>query len=103
MLCTGLAVYALYWVVAIIEPHIYRVSFLLVTLVLSFLVYPARRSERRHIGAMDWTLTRSPSYRLQRSRENAADAVLGLEIRGTVRSQSLSLIVIKAKRLAPPR
>ena len=56
VLCTGLAVYALYWVVAIIEPHIYRVSFLLVTLVLSFLVYPARRSERRYIGAMDWTL-----------------------------------------------
>ena len=43
------------------------------------------------------------SYRPKRSRENAAAAVPGLEVRGTVPSQSSSLIVIKAKRLAPPR
>jgi len=53
---TGLAVYALYWVVAIIEPQIYRVSFLLITLLLSFIVYPARRSWRGRVGVLDWTL-----------------------------------------------
>ena len=56
VLATGLAIYALYWVVAIIEPQIYRVSFLLVTLALSFIIYPARRAWRARVGALDWTL-----------------------------------------------
>jgi TRAP transporter 4TM/12TM fusion protein len=37
----ALAAYALYWVVGVVEPQIYRVSFLLIALVLTFLVYPA--------------------------------------------------------------
>jgi len=32
VLSVGLALYALYWVIGIIEPQIYRASFLLVTL-----------------------------------------------------------------------
>lgn len=45
-LATGLSLYALYWVVAIVEPQVYRVSFLLVALVLTFLLYPLRAAER---------------------------------------------------------
>ncbi len=41
--CAGLSLYALYWVVAIVPPQVYRPSFLLVALVLAFLCAPARR------------------------------------------------------------
>jgi TRAP transporter 4TM/12TM fusion protein len=40
-LAFALAGYALYWVVGFIDPQIYRISFLLIALVLTFLVYPA--------------------------------------------------------------
>ena len=56
ILTTGLAAYALYWVVAIVEPQVYRVSFLLVALVVSFLMYPARRSQQARVTALDWVL-----------------------------------------------
>ena len=39
-LATGLSLYALYWVIGIIQPQIYRVTFLLVALVLIFVLYP---------------------------------------------------------------
>ena len=55
-LAIGLSLYALYWVVAIVEPQIYRVSFLLVALASSFLLYPAVRGERQTVGALDWGL-----------------------------------------------
>jgi TRAP transporter 4TM/12TM fusion protein len=37
-----LAAYALYWVVGVIDPHVYRITFLLLALVLTFLTYAAR-------------------------------------------------------------
>ena len=40
-LSIGLSLYALYWVLFIVQPQVYRVSFLLVALVLTFLLYPA--------------------------------------------------------------
>ena len=64
-LAVGLSVYALYWVVAVVQPQIYRVSFLLLTLVLSFLLFPAvratrrsgpRREQSRGVTAVDWIL-----------------------------------------------
>ena len=56
MLATGLALYSLYWVVGIIQPLVYRASFLLIVLVLSFLFYPGSDSPRarRHISPLDW-------------------------------------------------
>ena len=42
LLALALALYALYWVVAIVAPQVYRPSFLLLALVLTFLLYPAR-------------------------------------------------------------
>jgi TRAP transporter 4TM/12TM fusion protein len=51
-----LAIYALYWVVGIVDPHVYRVSFLLIALVLTFVVNPAGRGlARRGIDAL-WIL-----------------------------------------------
>jgi TRAP transporter 4TM/12TM fusion protein len=55
-LAVGLSLYALYWVVAIVQPQIYRVTFLLVALVSSFLVYPARRGGPARVSALDWGL-----------------------------------------------
>ena len=53
-MAAGLSLYALYWVVAIVQPQIYRVSFLLITLVLTFLVYPAYPRWRPKVTILDW-------------------------------------------------
>ena len=55
-LAVGIACYALYWVVAIVETQLYRTSFLLVALALTFIVYPARRATRTRVTAVDWAL-----------------------------------------------
>ena len=55
-LTAGLSLYALYWVVAIVQPQIYRISFLLITLVLIFLLYPATRANRERVTLLDWLL-----------------------------------------------
>ena len=55
-LCVALALYALYWVVAVVEAQLYRSSFLLLALALTFLVYPARRAARGRVTAVDWAL-----------------------------------------------
>ena len=44
-LAIGLSLYSLYWVLFIVQPQIYRVSFLLVALVLIFLRFPWRADE----------------------------------------------------------
>ena len=44
VLAFSLAAYALYWVVGIVDPHVYRISFLLIALVLTFLVPGASES-----------------------------------------------------------
>ena len=55
VLAVGLSVYSLIWVVTIVEPQIYRVSFLLIALVLTFLLYPARQAQQR-IHLLDWLM-----------------------------------------------
>lgn len=55
VLAAGLSIYALYWVVAIVDPQIYRVSFLLVALVLTFLLYPVKRGGQG-IHVADWLM-----------------------------------------------
>jgi TRAP transporter 4TM/12TM fusion protein len=52
----GLSLYAFYWVLFIVQPQIYRVSFLLVALVLTFLLFPLRRGDLRGVSVFDWTL-----------------------------------------------
>jgi TRAP-type uncharacterized transport system fused permease subunit len=41
-LAAGLSLYGIYWVLFNVQPQVYRVSFLVVALVLTFLRYPAR-------------------------------------------------------------
>jgi TRAP transporter 4TM/12TM fusion protein len=55
-LAVGLSLYALYWVVGIIDTQIYRVTFLLAALVLTFLQYPGRRGHASAVSALDWAL-----------------------------------------------
>ena len=55
-LAAGLSLYALYWVIGIIQPQVYRVSFLLLTLVLTFLVFPAHPRWRGQVMWLDWVL-----------------------------------------------
>jgi TRAP transporter 4TM/12TM fusion protein len=55
-LCVALAGYALYWVVGIVPAQIYRPTFLLIALVITFLSYPAGRSRSAVASAVDWAL-----------------------------------------------
>jgi len=56
-LAAGLALYALYWVVALVQPQGYRLRFLLGCLVLTFILYPLRRQTgRARVPAVDWAL-----------------------------------------------
>ena len=56
VLAAALSLYALYWVVGIVQPQVYRVSFLLVALVLTFVLYPSIPAWRPRVAAVDWTL-----------------------------------------------
>ena len=56
VLAAGLSLYALYWVAFIVQPQIYRVSFLLITLVLTFVLYPTVPAWRGRVAALDWAL-----------------------------------------------
>jgi TRAP transporter 4TM/12TM fusion protein len=58
LLATWLALYSLYWVLGIVQPLVYRASFLLIVLVLSFLFYPGSDSPRArtHVSPLDWLL-----------------------------------------------
>ena len=55
-LAVGLSLYALYWVLFLVQPQIYRVSFLLVALVLTFLLFPGGRGGRDRVSPLDWAL-----------------------------------------------
>jgi len=56
VLAAGLSLYALYWVIFIVQPQIYRVSFLLIALVLTFVLYPSIPAWRGRVAALDWAL-----------------------------------------------
>ena len=55
-LAVGLSLYALYWVLFIVQPQVYRVSFLLIALVLSFLSFPRVRGSKSGVTLLDWAL-----------------------------------------------
>jgi TRAP transporter 4TM/12TM fusion protein len=57
LLAAGLSGYSLYWVLVVVQPQVYRVSFLLVALVLTFLIFPASsRSPAGRVSVPDWLL-----------------------------------------------
>jgi TRAP transporter 4TM/12TM fusion protein len=55
-LAADLSFYALYWVVGTVQAQFYRVTFLMLVLVLTFLLYPAAPEARSRVGARDWTM-----------------------------------------------
>jgi TRAP transporter 4TM/12TM fusion protein len=58
LLATGLAAYAIYWVLFIVQPQVYRVSFLLIAVILTLLRYPAAARLRLsgRVPLYDWIL-----------------------------------------------
>jgi TRAP transporter 4TM/12TM fusion protein len=91
VLSFGLAVYALYWVVGIVDPQIYRVSFLLIALAATFLVYPfapgARSPWVRNavdsvcialaVVALAWPIVDFDAFVLRAATPTTLDLVLG--------------------------
>jgi TRAP transporter 4TM/12TM fusion protein len=63
-LAIGLSLYSLYWVLFIVQPQVYRVSFLLVALVLTFILFPLRRGSGAPVTAADWALAAAAAIAL---------------------------------------
>jgi TRAP transporter 4TM/12TM fusion protein len=101
-LSIGLSLYALYWVLFIVQPQIYRGSFLLVALVLTFLLYRGQTGVRhrsdptpgvRHrsdpgladwalialtIGALGWPLVDFERFVYRAAQPLTIDLLLGI-------------------------
>ncbi len=91
LLAFGLSAYALYWVVGIVDPQIYRVSFLLMALAATFLVCPfapeARTPLLRNVVdgicialalvALVWPIVDFDAFVLRAATPTTTDLVLG--------------------------
>jgi TRAP transporter 4TM/12TM fusion protein len=86
-LAFALAGYALYWVVGIVDPQIYRVSFLLIALMLTFVVYPAPGLPGRildpcliaaSVVALAWPIVDFDAFVLRAATPTTTDVVLGV-------------------------
>ena len=91
VLAFALAAYALYWVVGIVDPQIYRVSFLLIALAATFLIYPfsaerlpapARRAVDSAcialtVIALAWPIVDFDAFVLRAATPTTVDLVLG--------------------------
>lgn len=53
ILAAGLAIYALYWTQFNTVPQVYRASFLMLVLVLTFLFYPMTKRDRKQVTLLD--------------------------------------------------
>ena len=84
----ALAAYALYWVVGIVDPHVYRVTFLLVAIVLTIVAYPSG-STKLHlawdglwvaltIAAFVWPLLDIDAFVNRAATPNTVDVVAGV-------------------------
>ena len=56
VLAAGLSLYAIYWVLFIVQPQVYRVSFLLLALILIFLSYSYTGRRDTKPNVVDWVL-----------------------------------------------
>ena len=91
VLAFALSAYALYWVVGIVDPQIYRVSFLLIALAATFLVYPFWPGGRKRgfstsvdglciglaIAALAWPVVDFDAFVLRAATPTTTDLVLG--------------------------
>jgi TRAP transporter 4TM/12TM fusion protein len=84
----ALAAYALYWVVGIVDPHVYRVTFLMVAIVLTIVAHPSG-STRLHVawdglwialtvGAFIWPLLDIDAFVNRAATPNTVDVVAGV-------------------------
>jgi TRAP transporter 4TM/12TM fusion protein len=83
VLSFALAAYGLYWVVGVVDPQIYRVSFLLIALVLAFLTHPRSRPADvaliiLSIAALGWPIVDFGAFVYRAATPTTADMVLGL-------------------------
>lgn len=88
-LAVGLSLYALYWAIGIVQPQLYRVAFLLVVLVLTFLAYPLHRDPERRpapldlglaaaaVVALGWPLVDFADFPYRAASPELLDVVLG--------------------------
>jgi len=87
-LAFALAVYALYWVVGIIAPQIYRPTFLLIALIITFLTYPGRTGQHRvtivdlllilaSIASLVWPIVDMERFVYRAATPMTVDVVLG--------------------------
>jgi TRAP transporter 4TM/12TM fusion protein len=97
LLASALAAYSLYWVLFIVQPQVYRVSFLLLALILAFLLFPARAGARTGrvpaadwllialaIVALGWPLADFTRFVYRAAEPTTADVVLGIVAIGLV-------------------
>jgi TRAP transporter 4TM/12TM fusion protein len=56
VLAAGLSIYALYWTQYNITTQVYRASFLMLALVLTFLLYPLTKRDRQRVTVLDLVL-----------------------------------------------
>ena len=103
-LSAALAGYSIYWVLFIVQPQVYRVSFLLVALVLTFLLFPALSRDRvSRVPVHDWLLIAAavaalgwPLLDFERFVRRAAEP----EIADVVMGGMAILLVLEAARRA---
>jgi TRAP transporter 4TM/12TM fusion protein len=84
----ALAAYALYWVVGIVDPHVYRVSFLLIAVVLTIVEYPSGAKRVRiawdglwialALAAFVWPLIDIDAFVNRAATPNTMDVVAGI-------------------------
>jgi len=88
VLAFALSVYALYWVVGIVDPQVYRVSFLLIALAATFFVYPFSPGSRvgatvdglciaLAVAALTWPIYDFDAFVLRAATPTAVDLILG--------------------------
>ena len=86
-----LSVYALYWVIGIVDPQVYRVSFLLIALAATFLLYPFPSGARSGVVgatidglcivlavvALMWPIVDFDAFVLRAATPTTVDLILG--------------------------
>ena len=91
VLAFALSVYALYWVIGIVDPQVYRVSFLLIALAATFLLFPAFSGGRSAgpagivdglcivlaIAALAWPIFDLDAFVLRAATPTTVDLILG--------------------------
>jgi TRAP transporter 4TM/12TM fusion protein len=82
ILSFALAAYGLYWVVGVVDPQVYRISFLLLALVLAFLAHPRSRGADLafaglSIVALGWPIVDFGAFVYRAATPTTVDMVLG--------------------------